>query len=154
MSEREQLERAIAHLEAQRAILGDAVVEAALAPLRQQLVTPEQEISRPALEGERKLVTVLFADIAGFTALSERLDPEEVVALTNAVLNKLAEARKTELINQAYQRKGSDKLVGLKMADVYKGLELILLPSSGKDGINPLSLEGSLNLFGVNQGKE
>ena len=33
---------------------------------------------RSALEGERKQVTVLFADVAGFTTLSERLDPEAV----------------------------------------------------------------------------
>jgi len=31
---------------------------------------------RSALEGERKQVTVLFADVAGSTALAERLDPE------------------------------------------------------------------------------
>jgi len=31
-----------------------------------------------SLEGERKLVTVLFADVAGYTAMSEKLDPEEV----------------------------------------------------------------------------
>ncbi len=30
------------------------------------------------VRGERKLVTMLFADLAGFTALSESLDPEEV----------------------------------------------------------------------------
>ena len=34
--------------------------------------------TRRSLEGERKLVTVMFADVAGFTALSEKLDPEEV----------------------------------------------------------------------------
>ena len=34
--------------------------------------------SRSALEGERKQVTVLFADVSGFTALSEGLDPEAV----------------------------------------------------------------------------
>jgi len=34
--------------------------------------------ARSALEGERKLVTVLFADVANFTSLSEKLDPEEV----------------------------------------------------------------------------
>ncbi len=33
---------------------------------------------RAALEGERRQVTVLFGDIANFTALSEKLDPEEV----------------------------------------------------------------------------
>ena len=31
-----------------------------------------------AQAGERKLVTILFADLSGYTALSERLDPEEV----------------------------------------------------------------------------
>jgi class 3 adenylate cyclase/tetratricopeptide (TPR) repeat protein len=34
--------------------------------------------SRSALEGERRQVTVLFADIAGFTSLAEGLDPEDV----------------------------------------------------------------------------
>src|SRR5215472_13714663 len=32
----------------------------------------------PTRAGERKQVTVLFADLAGFTAWSEKLDPEEV----------------------------------------------------------------------------
>jgi len=34
--------------------------------------------SRSAMEGERKRVTVLFADVAGFTSMSEKLDPEQV----------------------------------------------------------------------------
>jgi class 3 adenylate cyclase/tetratricopeptide (TPR) repeat protein len=34
--------------------------------------------SRSALEGERRQVTVVFADLAGFTALAETLDPEDV----------------------------------------------------------------------------
>jgi class 3 adenylate cyclase/tetratricopeptide (TPR) repeat protein len=34
--------------------------------------------TRSAIEGERKLVTVLFADVAGFTAISEKLDAEQV----------------------------------------------------------------------------
>lgn len=37
--------------------------------------------SRSALEGERRQVTVLFADVAGFTTLSEHRDPEEVHAI-------------------------------------------------------------------------
>jgi class 3 adenylate cyclase/tetratricopeptide (TPR) repeat protein len=32
--------------------------------------------SRSSIEGERKLVTVMFADVAGFTSMSEKLDPE------------------------------------------------------------------------------
>jgi predicted ATPase/class 3 adenylate cyclase len=38
---------------------------------------------RGALTGERKQVTVLFADVSGFSSLSERLDPEDVHALIN-----------------------------------------------------------------------
>ena len=38
---------------------------------------------RSALTGERKQVTVLFADVSGFSSLSERLDPEDVHALIN-----------------------------------------------------------------------
>jgi len=34
--------------------------------------------TRSSIEGERKLVTVLFADVANYTSLSEKLDPEEV----------------------------------------------------------------------------
>jgi class 3 adenylate cyclase len=37
--------------------------------------------SRGADEGERKQVTVMFTDVSGFTAMSERLDPEEVHAI-------------------------------------------------------------------------
>ena len=33
---------------------------------------------KSAIEGERKQVTVFFADVAGFTSLSEKLDPEQV----------------------------------------------------------------------------
>jgi len=34
--------------------------------------------SRSSIEGERKLITVLFADAANYTSISEKLDPEEV----------------------------------------------------------------------------
>src|SRR5438093_9804550 len=35
----------------------------------------------PAPRAERKIVTVLFADLVGFTARAERLDPEDVQAV-------------------------------------------------------------------------
>jgi class 3 adenylate cyclase/tetratricopeptide (TPR) repeat protein len=38
---------------------------------------------RSSLEGERKQVTVLFADVSGFTSIAERLDPEDVHGLMN-----------------------------------------------------------------------
>jgi adenylate cyclase len=43
-------------------------------------------------EGDRRLVTVLFADLSGFTALSERLDPEDVRALQNDLFRELSGA--------------------------------------------------------------
>ncbi len=39
--------------------------------------------SAGALEGERRQVTVLFADASGFTTLSERMDPEDVHSIMN-----------------------------------------------------------------------
>jgi len=64
---------------------------AAAAPPKERFASPQSYTpqhlaekiltSRGALEGERKLVTVLFVDVSGFTAMSERLDPEDVHAL-------------------------------------------------------------------------
>ncbi len=48
--------------------------------------------SRSALEGERKLVTVLFGDCAGFTALASRLDPEELHDLMDGCFQRVLEA--------------------------------------------------------------
>jgi class 3 adenylate cyclase len=39
--------------------------------------------------GERKLVTMLFADLAGFTALSESLDPEEIYGFLRPTMAEL-----------------------------------------------------------------
>ena len=91
-----RLEAAIAALEAQWTILGDEIVETALIPLRQQLAglcgTPGRP-SLPALAGERKLVTVMFADVSGFTALAETLDPEVVRDLVNPCLTMVVSQR-------------------------------------------------------------
>src|SRR4051812_3271287 len=40
---------------------------------------------------ERRIVTVLFADLVGFTTLSERLDPERVKNLVDRCFDRLAE---------------------------------------------------------------
>jgi len=44
------------------------------------------------IESERRLVTVLFADVTGFTALSERMDVEEVSVLLNDCFGGLISA--------------------------------------------------------------
>src|SRR5215210_8042956 len=40
------------------------------------------EAARP-VEGERKFVTVLFADVVDSTAMGEQLDPEQVIEIMN-----------------------------------------------------------------------
>ncbi|MBU4318952.1 MAG: SPFH domain-containing protein [Proteobacteria bacterium] len=68
------------------------------------------------------------------------------------LLVKLAEAEKVRLKNDALKGLGSERMVGLKMADVYKGLDLIVLPSDGIAGVNPLNLDKTLKLFDVRKG--
>ena len=41
---------------------------------------------------ERRIVTVLFADLVGFTALSERLDAEDVSLVQDAYFDAYGEA--------------------------------------------------------------
>jgi len=43
------------------------------------------------LGGEKKELTVLFSDIAGFTTISERLSPEQLVALLNEYLSVMTD---------------------------------------------------------------
>jgi class 3 adenylate cyclase/tetratricopeptide (TPR) repeat protein len=85
----EQIRAAIAALEAQRGILGDDVVGPAIAALHRQLDEVRDARRDAALEGERRIVTILFADLSGFTALSERSDPEAVRALVNGCFGHL-----------------------------------------------------------------
>ncbi|MFQ5944967.1 MAG: adenylate/guanylate cyclase domain-containing protein [Anaerolineae bacterium] len=47
--------------------------------------------SRAALEGERKQVTVLFADVKNFTGIAEQLDPEDLHQLMDQVFAILLE---------------------------------------------------------------
>jgi hypothetical protein len=46
-------------------------------------IRPEQPGASTAVEGERKTVTALFADIKGSTELEQDLDPEEASAIVD-----------------------------------------------------------------------
>src|SRR6266851_38734 len=45
----------------------------------------------PLLSEERRQVTVLFADVSGYTAMSERMDPEDVKGLIDRCLRRLGD---------------------------------------------------------------
>src|SRR5437867_3245450 len=91
---------------------GEKLGNASAAPLAPRFAEPQGYtpkhlaekilISKGALEGERKLVTVLFVDVSGFTALSERLDPEDVHQLMDRAFElMLAEVHRYEgTVNQ------------------------------------------------------
>jgi class 3 adenylate cyclase/tetratricopeptide (TPR) repeat protein len=48
----------------------------------------EKKISET--EGERKHVTVLFSDLSGYTAMSEKLDPEELKEITSSIFSQIS----------------------------------------------------------------
>src|SRR6202040_2135483 len=64
---------------------------AAASPAPKVRVTPEQA-EASSLEGERKTVTALFADLKGSTKLMEDLDPEEARAIIDPALRIMIEA--------------------------------------------------------------
>jgi class 3 adenylate cyclase len=79
--EQQQLTTAITALEAQRELLGGAVVDTALAPLRERLAKLAGQTGEDKLGDSQqtlKQVSVLFVDVVGSTTLSQQLDPEEV----------------------------------------------------------------------------
>jgi class 3 adenylate cyclase/tetratricopeptide (TPR) repeat protein len=88
-TEQDQLQAGIAALESQRALLGDAVAEAALAPLRARLATLAEVQHAPAVQTLRQ-VTILFLDVVGSTALSQRLDPEDIHFVLDGALARLS----------------------------------------------------------------
>jgi len=51
----------------------------------------EREEKAPEIEGERKHVTVLFSDLSGYTAMSEKLDPEEVKEITSRMFGEISQ---------------------------------------------------------------
>ena len=61
--------------------------------------------SKLKLGGERKNCSVFFSDVAGFTTISEQLEPEELVTLLNLYLTKMT--------NIIFENKGMiDKYIG------------------------------------------
>ena len=129
------LQAAMAALEAQRALLGNAVVDVAVAGLQGQLqalqialaapgtpATPDAAAAPPAdadPEQALRLVSILFLDVVGSTALSQRLDPEEIHSVMDAAL-----ARFTTTVQahggRVLQYAGDNLLAGFGAGEVHE----------------------------------
>lgn len=53
--------------------------------------TPQPAVADKTVDDERRIVTVLFADIVGFTTLAEGRDPERVKRLVDVIFERLVE---------------------------------------------------------------
>ncbi len=91
-----QLKQTITEIEAQRPILGDSAVETSLEPFRQKLAFLESQLESLGDEPEelptrqRKLVTLLYMDVVGSTAMTQHLDPEDTLEIMDNALPRLA----------------------------------------------------------------
>jgi regulator of protease activity HflC (stomatin/prohibitin superfamily) len=68
------------------------------------------------------------------------------------LLVKTAEAEAMELKNEAMQLLGYDRKVAIEMAKLLDGIECLVVPTGGPQGVNPLDLQSMLKLFGVQSG--
>ncbi|MCK5571651.1 MAG: zinc ribbon domain-containing protein, partial [Bacteroidetes bacterium] len=62
--------------------------------LRRLLPAPYVEklmATRGCVEGERRVVTILFSDVKGSTAMAEGMDPEDVLSIMNGAFEVLIE---------------------------------------------------------------
>lgn len=89
--EQHRLQALIDELDAQRALLGNAAAEAALAPLRDKLAALSAQQPSAAADAQTlRQVTILFLDIVDSTALSQHLDPEDIHAVMDGMLGRCA----------------------------------------------------------------
>ena len=92
LDETEDLHRAIQALESQRSVLGDDIVNIAQTSLREKLARLQREFQSTHEPQQRKLITVLFADVSGFTAMAEAMDHEIVNTVINSLWSRVDKA--------------------------------------------------------------
>lgn len=131
--------------------------------LQDQMVFTNQSAARAAKEEaelkkiiqEGKVITAVELE-NGKAYVTRKIAEKDLYSRkikANADLQvKLAEAERVRLKNDALKGIGSERMVALTMADVYKGLDVIILPSDGPHGVNPLDLDNTLQLFDVRKG--
>ncbi len=75
-------------------------------------------------KGERRRLSILFADISGFTSLSEQLDPEQVIGLVNQFFLRVIEISRSKL--GVVDKFLGDAALIIFGASRYTGLESVL----------------------------
>jgi adenylate cyclase len=77
-----------------RSLVGSVAREEVVRSRLAQYFSPQvaQRIAERGTENERREVTILFADVRGFTTLSEKMDPEKVVHLLNDYFQRMVES--------------------------------------------------------------
>ncbi len=107
----QQLEQAIAVQESLPDTVDDAIIDETIASIKERIasLTPPPQ--------QRKLATILFMDIAGHTALTVSLDPEEQMAVVDRAIARLA-AKVDEPSGHVsrYQGDGFKAVFGLPLA--------------------------------------
>jgi len=96
VSRREDLEHAIEVLEAQRAVLGDRVVDVTIAALREKLEALDVRTAVPPpplpRTTQRKQLTILFANVIGFSGVAETVPDTSMLNVINLLWRRLDEA--------------------------------------------------------------
>ena len=114
-----------------------------------------EEATLKKIEQEGKVIVSVEMEKGKAYATKKRAEKDLYYRKKTAEANllvKLAEAEKVRLKNEALKGIGAERMVGLRMANVYKGLDIIVLPSDGPSGVNPLDLDKALKLFDVRKG--
>ena len=88
-AEREKIRYAIASLEAQRPFLTDAVVDTTVDALREKLAQLDTNGDGIRRSSQRKQVTILFANVTGFTGLAESLPDTNMLDIMNVLWRRL-----------------------------------------------------------------
>ena len=96
--------------------------------------------SKAAIEGERKIVTVMFSDVSGFTAISEKLDPEDVHAIMDRVFEVILNAvhHYEGTVNQ-FLGDGVMALFGAPIAHEDHAQRALSTALAIQDGLKPLA---------------
>src|SRR6266436_8059125 len=98
--------------------------------------------SKSAIEGERKIVTVMFSDVSGFTALSEKLDPEDVHAMMDRAFEVILGAvHRYEGTSNQFLGDGVMALFGAPIAHEDHAQRALSAALAIQEGLKPLAAD-------------